>query len=169
MILDRRTVLAATGAAVVAGLASGCELNNPYDTDPTTVEEAIDRLDPDVALAVEAVAAIGAAQRLAEATGRRHPTLNAPLAGLLSMHREHHAALVEAVPDDVDLGAPAQPPAVAARPAAAHRQLLQAEETLRGHLRGFALRAESGPFARLLASMAASVAQHTAVQGTVPL
>lgn len=164
MILDRRAVLAATGAAVLAGLGAGCELNNPYDADPTPVEEAIDRLDPDVALAVEAVAAITVVQRLVEATGRRHPGLTAPLQSLLSMHQAHHTALVDAVPDDVELGGTSQPPQVAPRPAVARRQLAQAEETLRGQLRGFALRAESGPFARLLGSMAASVAQHAAVQ-----
>lgn len=151
----------------MAGLSAGCELNNPYDADQEPVEEAVERLDPDIALAVEAVAAIGVAQRLVEATGRRHPALTAPLQALLAVHRAHHAALVDAVPDDVDLSGPAQPPQVAGRPPLAQTQVTQAEQVLRGQLRGFALRAESGPLARLLASMAASLAQHTAVRQQV--
>lgn len=152
---------------MVAGLTAGCELNNPYDSDPEPVEEAVDRLDPDIALAVEAVAAIGAAQRLVEATSRRHPALTAPLQGLLTMHQAHRDALVEAVPDDVDLSGPAQPPQVAGQRPAARTEVIRAEQALRGQLRGFALRAESGPLARLFASMAASIAQHVAVQDMV--
>lgn len=160
----RRTVLSG-GAAAAGALALGaCSLNNPYNEDATPPEEAIERLDPDIALAVEAVAALGVAQRLVEATGRRHPKLAAELQGLLALHRAHHAALVEAVPDDVDLTAGTQPAQVAPRPDVARQRVVAAEDTLRNQLRGFALRAQSGPFARLLASMTAAVAQQRAVQ-----
>lgn len=163
-VVRRRLVLAG-GAAVTAAVAlSGCSLNNPFTTESTPPEEAIDRLDPDIALAVQAVAAIEVALRLVEATGRRHPQVAAELQGLVAMHRAHRAALVEAVPEDVDLQAGAQPAQVAARPKVARQRVVAAEGTLRNQLRGFALRAQSGAFARLLASMTASIAQHELVQ-----
>lgn len=160
----RRAVLAG-GAGVTAALAlGGCRLNNPFSSASTPPTEAIDELDPDIGLAVEAVTKIEVALRLVQATARRHPRMAAEVQGLVALHQAHRAALVEAVPDDVDLEAGVQPTQVAARPAVARQRVAAAEGTLRNQLRGFALRARSGDFARLLASMTAAIAQHQLVR-----
>jgi hypothetical protein len=95
--------------------------------------------DPDAALVDEVVAQVTAAAAL---TGR--------VPALTRMHAAHLAALE----------APA--PAVAAAP---RRELRRAERDLHDFLVEASVRAESGPLARLLAAMSASVAQHLAQQG----
>ncbi|QWF24033.1 hypothetical protein KM427_10270 [Nocardioides sp. LMS-CY] len=92
--------------------------------------------DPDEALVDEAVARITATA----AKSGRVPQLTA-------MHAAHLAALEAEAP-------------VAA--AASRRQLRRAERDLQEFLEDAAVRAESGPLARLLASMSASVSQHLA-------
>lgn len=155
----RRTVLAG-GVGAAALLVAGCSLNNPFNEDHTPAAEAVRRLDPDIAVAVQAVASIDAALRLVQATTGRHAALRPSLQPLIALHQAHRAALVRAVPHEVDLHAGQPAPAVAARAPIARQRVVAAERTLQGQLRGFTLRAESGPFARLLASMDAAVGQH---------
>jgi hypothetical protein len=92
-------------------------------------------------------------------TGERHPALAPRLAGLLATHRAHLHAVVDAVPDGVDTSATGAAYAVPPRPAAAVTRLTAAEQGLHDGLVGLAMRARSGPFARLLGSMAAAVSQ----------
>lgn len=92
--------------------------------------------DPDEALVQEAVDRITAT---AARSGR--------VPALTRMHAAHLAAL------------DAEAPPAAAAPRA---QLRRAERDLQTYLADAALRAESGPLARLLASMSASVSQHLA-------
>jgi hypothetical protein len=96
--------------------------------------------EPDAALVDEVVAQVTAAAAL---TGR--------VPALTRMHAAHLAALE----------APA--PAAAAAP---RRELRRAERDLHDFLIDASVRAESGPLARLLAAMSASLAQHLAQQGT---
>lgn len=92
--------------------------------------------DPDEALVDEVVDRIaGTAAR----SGR--------VPELTGMHAAHLAAL------------DAEAPVATAAPRA---QLRRAERELRDYLEDAAMRADSGPLARLLASMSASVAQHLA-------
>jgi hypothetical protein len=161
--LSRRAALG-LGAAVGAGLGvaavGGCALNNPLSTEETPAAKAVRDLAPDVAVAVQAVTLIRGAQAAAAATGDAHPGLGARLAGVVEAHRAHLAAVVDAVPDGVDTGSTGSTPyAVPPTPAAALTQLESTERTLHDELVGLALRAESGPFARLLGAMAASLSQ----------
>ncbi|MFC7494855.1 MULTISPECIES: hypothetical protein [unclassified Nocardioides] len=92
--------------------------------------------DPDEVLVDEVVAQVTATAAL---TGREP--------ALTEMHTAHLAALE------------AEAPTAAA---ASRKQLRRAERDLQEFLVDAAMRAESGPLARLLASMSASVAQHLA-------
>lgn len=162
--LSRRGFVAG-GTLTLAGLATGCSLNNPLSDEKTPATEAVRDLSPDVALAVTAAAAVRTQQELLRATAAVHPALTATTARFAAMHEAHLAALADAVPDRVDLsptGAPFVPDRDRARARAA---ALAGERGLRGTLVGLALRAESGPFARLLGSMAASVSQHLVANG----
>lgn len=154
--LSRR---AALGAGLGLGLGA-CALNNPLQEEKTPAARAVHDLAPDVAVAVHAVTLLRAAQAAVSATGARHPALAARLAGLLDTHRAHLAAVADAVPDGVDT----QPSggasyAVPAAPAGALTQLTATEHTLHDELVGLSLRAQSGPFARLLGAMAAALSQ----------
>lgn len=146
------------GAATVLATA-GCALNNPLHADRTPAARAVRDLEPDVAVAVEAAALLRTAQAAASATAARHPGLAARLAGLLATHRAHLDRVSAAVPEGVDLSATATPYVVPERPAAALAQLGTAERSLHDGLIGLAMRARSGPFARLLGAMAAATSQ----------
>lgn len=164
--VSRRTALRlGAGAAGVLGAAvvSGCELNNPLTEEETPAAEAVRELDADVAVAVEAVTLVSAAQSAVARTGEQHPRLVGRLAGLTATHQTHLDALVEAVPDGVDTSGTGTPYDVPARRRAAVAGLLAAESTLHDGLVGLALRAESGAVARLLGSMAAAVSQQIRV------
>lgn len=160
--LSRRGLVAG-GTAALAGLTSGCALNNPFDDSPTPADEAVRDLAPDVALAVTAAAAITEQRAALAAAVALHPAL-APLAARFDpVHAAHLEALAEAVPDRVDLTPVTPVPVTGKTPAIVRRVVLGRERQLRSSLVAFALRAESGPFALLVGSMAASISQHLAV------
>lgn len=161
--MSRRTTLR-VGAAGLAGCAlAGCALNNPLSEEETPAVEAVRELDPDVAVAVEAVTLVRAVQTAVALTQEQHAALAGRLAALTATHRAHLDALVDAVPDGVDTSATGAPYAVPSRRRAAVAQLVATETALRAGLVGLAMRAESGPFARLLGAMAASVSQQVRV------
>jgi hypothetical protein len=149
---------AALGLGVL-GIAGGCALNNPLSDEQTPAARAVRDLAPDVAAAVEAVTLVRGAQAAVRSTGEEHPQLGSRLAGLSEMHQAHLDAVVKAVPEGVDTSAAGAAYAVPTRPAAALSRLEATERSLHDGLLGLALRAESGPFARLLGSMAAAVSQ----------
>jgi hypothetical protein len=156
--MTRRAALA-LGVLGGAGVVGGCALNNPLSDEKTPAARAVRDLSPDVAVAVEAATLVRGAQAAVRSTGEQHPQLSSRLTGLTTMHQTHLDAVVRAVPDRVDTSASGAPYVVPAREAAAVTGLEAAERTLHDGLIGLALRAESGPFARLLGSMAAAVSQ----------
>jgi hypothetical protein len=148
------------GLGAAAGVAlSGCSLNNPLDDDKTPAADAVRDLAPDVAVAVEAATLVRGAHSAVSRTTEQHPLLGTRLAGLLATHQAHLDAVVDAVPDGVDTSAGEAAYDVPARSGRAITRLAQAEQTVHDELVGLALRAESGPFARLLGAMAAAVSQ----------
>lgn len=149
-------------------------------------EGAIGDVHPDVAVAAEALGLLVAAQQLVQATASRHAALSRPLSDLLDARAAHVVTLEDAVPPDFAAASPGPPagtsttdptatpttgPTTAAttrvprQPARALDQVVQAERELALAVKRLAFRAHSGPFARLLASVAASAAQHAAVLG----
>jgi hypothetical protein len=160
--LTRRALLAGGTGLLVAG----CAVQNPLGTEKTPAAEAVRELAPDVAIAVEAVTRIKAAAAAVAAATQADPALTGRVAGLVRLHDAHLAAVRDAVPDGVDTSATATPAPAGGRPASALDRLLAAERGLHGQLTALALRAESGPFARLLGSMAAGVSQQLATLRT---
>jgi hypothetical protein len=132
-------------------------------------------VDPDVAVATEALAAMSSVLAWAERVGERHPGLAVRLAGLLAAHRAHTDVLDDAVPQDAGPTASASPsrlspspdlgeplPTVPPTPGRALERVVVEERALATAFKQLAFRARSGPFARLLGSIAASAAQHAA-------
>ncbi|HEX2894398.1 MAG TPA: hypothetical protein VHO29_10395 [Marmoricola sp.] len=157
--ISRRTALGLGLGAVTTLGVTGCALNNPLHEQSTPAARAVRDLEPDVAVAVEAATALRAALTAATATGAQHAGLAARLAGLVAAHQTHLTRVLAAVPHGVDTSAPATTYAVPTTPTAALAQLRASEKALHDALVGLAMRAESGPFARLLGSMAAATSQ----------
>jgi len=156
---SRRTLLAIGLGTVATAATAGCALNNPLHEEKTPTARALRDLDPDVAVAAEAVTLLRGAEAAVTATGQRHAGLAARLAGVLTAHQAHVARLVDSVPDGVDTSGTATAYVVPERPAAALAQLRATEQSLHDGLVGLAMRARSGPFARLLGAMAAATSQ----------
>lgn len=132
---------------------SGNGKNPPRDTS---------ELAPDVAVATAALERIRATRAAVDATSARHPALGRELAGVTEMHAAHEESLVDAVPERARPDSPPATYTVPPRRRVAARRLAVAETELHEGLDELALRAESGDFARLLASMGAGIAQQLA-------
>ena len=163
--VSRRTVVG--GVAALAALAASACTGGGDPAGPGTAPSASGAptrgTNPDVALAAAVLRSEQAMLRRVLATGRSHPALAVTLSGARSAHRAHVALLREAVPDDA---APADAPRIGrvpTRPQRALSALARAEARLGAAGRRNAVRARSGGFARVLASMAAASAQQAAV------
>lgn len=134
--------------------------------------------DPDVTLVALVVAGERFALDATTATIDRHGDLAALLAGARDAHQAHVTLLADAAPEQATGRSPsptgsASPTAdpatrsfgVPARPRAALRGLASMELDLSLADKRHAFAAESGAFARILASMAASAAQHAVLLG----
>jgi hypothetical protein len=153
---------------------------------PTTAE--VPAVDPDVDLATTVVAAERALLERIDATVRRHPRLERVLTATREVHEVHVTLLEDAVPDEA--GAPdgetqtststpsptepgptptddpVGPDRVPRDRARALRAVATAEDELALTAKQAAFAAQSGAFARVLASMAAASAQQSAVLRT---
>jgi len=127
-------------------------------------------LDPDVALAAEALEAEQAVLTAIEATLERHRRLRKTLSPMLVAHRAHVSLLAQAAPGGSPSPATSSPSGAFPAPFRvrsggrdALRRLSEIElgSSTSAKRRSFA--AESGAFARLLGSMAAASAQHWAL------
>lgn len=169
--LSRRAVL--TGAAGLVGLvattAAGCSVDNPVTRDDAPAAPAA--LAPDVAVATRALAEIRAVAAAVEDTATRFPAIRTRLAPLAALHRTHEASLADAVPDratSTPSPSSSASPSASASPTPyvvprnrdrAVTALAAREQRLHDRLGVLALQAQSGDFARLLASMGAAVSQ----------
>jgi hypothetical protein len=165
----RRSVLAAALAVPVAS-AAGCTLSGPPSREGATGRSP--EVDPDVALLEEVSRATSEVVALYEGVIEQHRSLRGDLRPLLVAHREHVQALGQAAPpeeagnDRTRRGsATAQTPHVPRRPGQAVRRLQSTERDTSDRLLEATRQAQSGGFARLLASMSASSAQAGHVLG----
>lgn len=125
--------------------------------------------NPDVTLAAAVLADERAMLDRVRATTRRHPSLASALAPAEAAHRAHVRLLARAVPDESTPSptpspttSPTSTPSttpVPGRPVPALAALARAEGRLSLAGRRSSFAAESGAFARILASMAAAAAQ----------
>lgn len=188
----RAALLGAVGTATLACSPYELQTQQRRPARPTVSTEERPETDPDVLLATTVVAAVRAMLEQVDATVRRHPRLERVLAGTRAVHDAHVALLEDAVPDDADAqpeatGAPApssphtdadadpgaDPEAEPATPrvprdaARAVRAVATAEDELALTAKQAAFAAQSGAFARVLASLAAAAAQQSATLRTV--
>jgi hypothetical protein len=180
--LTRRAALAAA-AGLCAGALVGCTQQGDRrrgrrgEEPPEPVEP---RVDPDVAVAAEALANQRQVLDLLAATEERHPGLARRLAPVVAAHEAHASLLADAVPPDV-AAEPTTSPTTSPSPtdgpgsgrsrvprnrARALGRVVAAERELATATKQHAFRARSGGFARLLGSMAAAAAQHESVLGS---
>lgn len=163
----RRSVLAAA-LAVPAVSAAGCTLSDPASSGRATRESP--DVDPDVVLLEEVSQEAAEVVALYEGVIDEHRSLRRDLSPLLAAHRAHVDALGHAAPSE-DAGsdkggdrtgrgaAASRAPHVPRRPEQAVRRLQSTERATSDRLLEATRQAESGGFARLLASMSASSAQ----------
>lgn len=152
--------------ALVLGGAAGCSFGSldPTPDDPTytptsaptgaTTAPTTTATDPDAALVDAVLVALATAHRTARENARLHPGLRARLQPLEALHRRHARELGEL---------PRTTGVVAARQDSREQALARvddAEDELDRGLQRAAVQADSGALALLLASMAASLAQH---------
>jgi hypothetical protein len=181
--MTRRGVLTAA-AGLCSGAVVGCTPEREQRRGEDAPEPVESRIDPDVAVAAEALANQQQVLDLLAATGERHPRLARRLAPVVAAHEAHAALLAEAVPSDVtaepttspttsssptgdpDDGPDSDPTRVPRDRARALGRVVAAERELATATKQHAFRARSGGFARLLGSMAAAAAQHGAVLGS---
>lgn len=177
--LTRRTAIGGA-AAVGAVVVTGC---TPSGIDRRSRKSAVAAptpdTDPDVALAATVLADEQAMLDRIAATVARHPGLAGRLAAARAAHQAHVDLLTKAVPKEARVSPSASPsqdaapsvspsvppsptaaPAVPARPPRALAVLADQEDRLSLVGRRSAFAAQSGAFARVLASMSASAAQH---------
>jgi hypothetical protein len=154
--VSRRGVigLGLVGLGAVAGCSNGSSPTHVEQARPTAVT-------PDVRTATVALAAVREALLAIDETGKRFPATRAPLSGLRAMHTAHERSLAGAVPR-AEATTRTAPQRVPGSRAAALAQLRASETRLHGTLQTLAVRAQSGDFARLLASMSAAVSTHLA-------
>lgn len=158
--LSRRSVITAGAAGVVALLVSACERNGASSEESPAPKA---ELAPDVAVATTALAEIRAVRVAVTSTRSRFPAAASRLASLAQMHQAHEESLADAVPARARTSATPTPYVVPRQREAALRKLATTEQGLHDTLGGLAVRAQSGDFARLLASMGAGVSQKLAV------
>lgn len=149
---SRRAAIAAAVAAPVA--LSGCDLSDAEQ--PGASSSSPSASDPDESLLDEVLAALGAITAYVEGARRRQRRLQPHAEVLLAMHAAHRGALgdvTDVAPEKPDTTTPLdeQWSVVVAR-----------EKALQARLAGWAVDAQSGTLARLLASMSAGIAAHLA-------
>ena len=171
--VTRRAVL--TGVSVVAGsVAAGCTIGRDADgtaaPKPAATSKRAAQLDPDVGLAVAALAGEQAALDAIEAVLARHRKLRRALSPIKAAHRAHVSLLAQAAPEDYPAPTTPSLPSTSPDPfrvpprrEAALNRLSALELALSTSAKRHSFAAESGAFARLLASMAAAAAQHSVV------
>jgi hypothetical protein len=158
---SRRSFL--TGAAAAALLA-GCTSDGPADRDLEAPAEGTGTepvRDPDLEAAAAALAAVEAQLALLESMTRGRARRRRALAGTEAVHRAHQRLLAEAVPEETAEATPSPGPVWVGSDREAFRVLASAEHRLGRTTRRLALEARSGPFARVLAGIAAASAQQS--------
>jgi hypothetical protein len=152
----RRAVLAgALGGAGMMAVAA-CSDDTSTGTKPPGSPAG---LAPDVAVATTALTEIRAVREAVTGTLRRFPATRSVVGSLVALHQTHEATLVDAVPARASTSAAPSPYAVPRNRDRALARLAAREQQLHDTLDGLAMRAQSGQFARLLASMGAAVQQ----------
>lgn len=151
--------------ALLAPLAvTACDIDPPARSDGSAGSEPPPPEDSELVTAV--VVALVRARSVVEAATLSVPGLTPVLEPVATAHAAHLEVLAGAVPDaDVPTPAPPRIPADRTKALAAVRR---SEQRLLREVRGGCVAAASGDLARVLASVAASTAQHAAALAGLP-
>jgi hypothetical protein len=151
------------GSALAAPLVlAACDIDPPLrdgDSSPATAPPPADS-----ELVAGIVSELVRARSVLEAATLAVPALGPLLAPVEAAHAEHLEVLAKAVPD-ADVPAPA-PPTLAPQQVRALTAVRRSEQRLLREVRLGCLSSASGDLARVLASIAASTAQHGAALAT---
>jgi hypothetical protein len=151
-VTSRRTALGGALAGIVA--LAGCDLDRESEA-PTSQQTTVPPADADADLVADVLQRIVDTTGVVAAARRADQSLRRGLRPFHDLHEAHIRAL--------------NPPAGMRTTITSGRPTLdkvrRTELALQDHLTRAAVRAESGALAKLLASMAAGVAQHLAVLG----
>jgi hypothetical protein len=150
LVTSRRTALGGALAGLVA--VSGCDLDAGPD-EPTSQQTTAPAADADAELVERVAERILGTQAIVHEARRSDAGLRRRLRPLVELHAAHLEALgpLEGTHETLTYSGTGLP------------QVRRAETSLQEHLADASVRAESGALAKLLASMAAGVAQHVAV------
>jgi hypothetical protein len=160
--LTRRTTV---GAALVAPLlVAACDIDPPSPADGSA--DAAPPPPEDSELVTAVVAALVRARSVVEAATLSVPDLTPLLEPVATAHAAHLEVLEGAVAD-ADVATP-PPPRVPADRAGALTAVRRSEQRLLREVRRGCVAAASGDLARVLASVAASTAQHGAALADPP-
>lgn len=156
----RRTALG--GLLALGTVAAGCT-GKASPPEPRTSPPPAAGTDPDVLLAATVLTAEQEVLDLVTATMRRHRQLRRELLPAAQVHREHARLLRDAVPSSAPSpsGTPTGPARIPSDPGKALAVVARGEDRLNLVAKRSAFSAESGAFARILASMAAAAAQQS--------
>lgn len=159
-MLGRRGVLSGVLGIIALSACDVDDLRPPEDdSSPTPTPTASGSVpvepDADARLAEDTAYTMAVTAVLVDQVRRDFPRLRQRLQPLVRMHRAHLEVLE--APDDRSIPSPAP----AATPAEALARLRTAEDALHQTLTTASVEARSGALARLLASVSASVAQHS--------
>lgn len=147
----RRTALAGALGGVL--VVAGCDADDPASTPSPTAETTTQTPDdPDEALVDEVVAELDALIAFNEAAAAARPAIGPWPTAFATLHRAHREVLS-------DEGFSATAPQIRGNARAVGRQVTSREQAAQRQLADWSVAAESGPLARLLASMSAAVAQ----------
>jgi hypothetical protein len=153
----------ALAAPLVAPVLAGCDIDPPA-VSSSGAPEPTPAPPEDAELLATVVASLVRAQSVLEAASLTVPALGQRLEPLGAAHAAHLEVLVGAVPDaERPTAAPATVPA---QILGALKAVRRSEQRLLREVREGCLAASSGDLARVLASVAASTAQHTAALST---
>lgn len=151
------------GSALTAPLVlAACDIDPPRGDGDSSVATAPPPADSELVAGI--VSELVRARSVLEAATLAVPALGPLLAPVEAAHTEHLEVLAEAVPD-ADLPAQA-PPTITPQQVRALTAVRRSEQRLLREVRQGCLSSASGDLARVLASIAASTAQHGAVLTT---
>jgi hypothetical protein len=147
----RRTALA--GALGGALATAGCDVDDPASTpSPSAAGTTQTPDDPDQALVDRVVTELDAMIAFTDAAAAARPGIGPWPAAFATLHRAHRGVLSA---DETD----APTPRIRGNGPAVARQVTRREQGAQRRLADWAVEAESGTLARLLASMSAAIAQ----------
>lgn len=168
VVASRRTalgcgILALTTVSGCDGTLTGEPVDGPSDARPQATAGTPG--DPDTVLVEEVLAELSAMVGLVTQAATDSSRLRVPLTALRDLHLAHAAALVPDPDGSTPTSTPAPSPAAPAEPpgddfGSTRSRVVTGERRLQRRLADWAVAAESGALARLLASMSAAVAQH---------